>query len=44
MEGDRVVDLAADLALCEILAELVATGGADDVLVEDMTCARVGDG
>ena len=36
VEGQRVVDLAADLAVGEVLAEGIAAGGADDVLVEDV--------
>lgn len=39
-----VVDLAADLAVGEVLAEFVAARGADDVLVEDVAGARIGDG
>ncbi len=44
VEGQRVVDLAADLAVGEVLAEGIAAGGADDVLVEDVAGALVGDG
>ena len=43
MEGEGVVDLAADPAVGEVLAEGVAAGGADDVLVEDVGGAGVGD-
>ncbi len=44
MERERVVDLAADLLVGEVLAEGVAAWGADDVLVEDVASAWVGDG
>ena len=39
MQRDRVVDLRADMALSEELAQGVAAGGADHVLVPDMTGA-----
>jgi len=44
VERDGVVDLAANLAGGEVVAESVAAGGADDVLVEDVGGARVGVG
>ena len=44
MEREGVVDLAADFLVGEVLAECVAAGGADDVLVEDVAGAWVGDG
>ena len=44
VKRDGVVDLAADLAVGEVLAEGVAAGGADDVLVEDVGGAGVGEG
>ncbi len=44
VEGDGVVDLAADVAGGEVGAEGVAARGADDVLVEDGCGARVGVG
>ena len=44
MQRERVVDLAADAAIGEVLAQIVAAWGADDVLVEDVSGAWVGDG
>ena len=44
VQWNRVVDLAADLAVGEVLTELVAAWSTDDVLVEDVACARVGEG
>jgi len=44
MEWEGVVDLAADFLVGEVLAECVAAWSADDVLVEDVAGARVGDG
>ena len=44
VEREGVVDLAADLAVGEVLAEGVAAGGSDDVLVEDVVGAGVGVG
>jgi len=44
VEGDGVVDLAADVVLGEVLPKGVASRSADNVLVEDVGCARVGDG
>ncbi len=43
VQRERVVDLAADLAVGEVLAEIVAAWCADDVLVKDMGGARIGD-
>ena len=39
MQGDGVVDLRADFAGGEEVAELVAAGGANDVLVPDAAAA-----
>ncbi len=44
VERQRVVDLAADLAVGEVLAEGVAAGDSDHVLVEDVSSTRVGVG
>ena len=44
MEREWVVDLAADLVVGEVLAECVAAWGSDDILVEDVACAWVGEG
>jgi hypothetical protein len=44
VDGDGVVDLAADLLRGEVGAQSVAARGSDDVLVEDRRCARVGVG
>ena len=44
VQREWVVDLAADLLVGEILAECVAAWGTDDVLVEDVAGAWVGDG
>ena len=44
MQREGVVDFAADLPVGEVLAECVAAWGADDVLMEDVAGARVGDG
>ena len=44
MEREWVVDLAADLVVGEVLAECVAAWGSDDILVEDVAGAWVGDG
>ena len=41
VKAERVVDFAADLVRGEVRAEVIATGGADDVLVEDVLGARV---
>ena len=43
MERKRVVDLAADLALCKKRAQLVPTRSANYILVEDRRSSRVGD-
>ncbi len=44
VERQGVVDFAADVVVGEVLAEVVAAGGADDVLVEDVSGAGVGVG
>lgn len=44
MQGNRVVDLAADLLFGQVVAELVAAGSADNVLMKHVSGARVGDG
>ena len=44
VQGDRVVDLAADFLFGQVVAEFVAAGSADDVLMKDVSGARVGDG
>jgi len=44
VQRERVVDLGTDLTVGEVLAELVAAGSADDVLVEDMSSVRGGEG
>ena len=44
MKREGVVDLAADFLVGKVLAERVAAWGADDVLVEDVAGALIGDG
>ena len=44
MEGDGVVDFAADAMGGEVVAQCVAARGADDVLVEDVGGAGIGVG
>src|SRR5260370_33147045 len=44
MQRQRVVDLAADLAFLQVLAQGVASRSPDDVLVEDVSGSIVGEG
>ena len=44
VEGKGVVDFAADVVAGEVFAECIAAGGSDDVLVEDVAGAGVGEG
>src|SRR6476646_2804948 len=44
MERQRVINLASDAAVGKVLAELVAARNADNVLVEDVSGARIGEG
>ena len=44
MQWKRVEDLAADLVLAEVCAQVVSSWGANDVLVEDVFGAGIGVG
>jgi hypothetical protein len=44
VEGLGVVDFGADAVGGEVVAECVAAGGADDVLMEDVVGAGIGEG
>ena|ERR1700761_4071626 len=44
VQGDRVVDLAADFLFGQVVAEFVTAGSADDVLMKYVSGTRVGDG